>query len=217
MNYYSLFQKKQRISLPYVDKEGMPIVQLKPEARIETIKSYKSLEFPQVSTGTCPRLQEIEDEIGTELAPMEFIGKLDFSRIETTVTKVPEDDVFRLHCALGHMHYKKIQEMGIKLSKENIKKIQRCKTCAVGKFTLKPTTGKKDRTSIKPFERLHMDTAGPITAFGSKYWMALLIDDYSRYLKVFVVTKKTDIKPSIERYLENEEKVRGYLTEIYYY
>lgn len=132
------------------------------------------------------------------------------AKIDLTLNEVPDDDVFRLHCALGHMHYKSMIDIGISLSNENILSITRCKTCKVAKFTLKNTKHHKDHTSTKPFEQLHLDTAGPIRAVNMDYYIVLIIDDYSRYLKIIVTKQKSKIKEEVLKYIEDETKTRGY-------
>lgn len=77
--------------------------------------------------------------------------------------KAPTDDIFRLLCALGFLHYTKILEYRIKLSNVlNIVRFAKLKN-----FSLKPTSGTNEHNSKEPFERLYLDTGGPIKFSGT--------------------------------------------------
>ncbi|GMG46168.1 unnamed protein product [Ambrosiozyma monospora] len=56
---------------------------------------------------------------------------------------------------------------------------------------------------------LHLDTSGPHIVSGKKKWVALVIDEHSRYLKVFVSNEVWSISDAISQYLTDEKGKRG--------
>lgn len=181
------------------------------EGRLPYVRLDKDKTIEELQSTVPSSLKNSESVSSVNLSDdFHIISKLQYTDIDLTMDEVPSSDVFRAHCALGHMHYKSLKKLGFEISAEDLKRIKRCKTCAIGKFTLKPTTAKRDHTSTRPFEQLHMDTAFPSSALGVQYYVVLLIDDYSRYMKVFVVKDKGMIRETVDRYIEAESKVRGY-------
>lgn len=208
-------EEKNAIVLPY-EKEGMPYVRLDSKRMVPKQEHRTYIEdYDNKGNWSINYLDGISDDNDMDMdnvsdrIPIFTVSKLDYSKIDTHLDKVPEDSIFRTHCALGHMHYRKMKELGLSLSASQIKRLKKCKTCKAVKFTLKPTTQQKDHTSTAPFEHLHMDTAGPIRVLGKPWYVVLLIDDFSRYLKVFVVRKKSEVKDVVEEYLDAESKNRG--------
>lgn len=181
------------------DTDDLPYVEIKKTSPIKEL-STESANINQVLVS-----DKVEILVETVLKLT-----IDDEKLDTSLEKVPENDIFRAHCALGHMHYRSMRKLGLNLTPADITAISRCKACKVWKFKNKPTTCNKDHTSTKPFEQLHMDTTGPHVIFGIKYYVVLLIDDFTRYLKVFIVRSKSDIVEAVGEYIDNEQSVRGY-------
>ena len=78
---------------------------------------------------------------------------------------------------------------GIKFKKDHL-----CGACEAGKMTKAKHPAKTMMTTTRPFELLHMDLFGPnhysiVTNDASQYGF-VIVDDYSRYTWVHIVTYK---------------------------
>lgn len=122
-------------------------------------------------------------------------------KIDLVMDEPPENVMMQIHCATGHSHYRNIEAWGFKLSEEDIKIISGCLICKVQKYKNKPTTGFKVRSSQQIFEHLHIDTAGPIRNSAGIWYVVIILDDYSRYMKTIVSKNKWDISTLISDYL----------------
>lgn len=49
-----------------------------------------------------------------------------------------------------------------------------------------------------------MDTAGPFPYFTSKRGVVVLVDNYTRYLKIFIVKSKSEIVDAVHDYIKVE-------------
>ena len=75
------------------------------------------------------------------------------------------------------------------------KNINNCDTCAKAKLTKKSFDKDRERAT-RPCEIIHCDIVGPIDPCTfvkrNKYFMCV-VDDYTRYLQVFVIKSRTEV------------------------
>lgn len=78
-----------------------------------------------------------------------------------------------------------------------------CECCLKGKSARKPFPAKTERSTSRPLEIIHTDLCGPmetVTPSGNRYIMTL-IDDFSRYVVVFLLRKKSEAASKIKQYV----------------
>jgi len=108
------------------------------------------------------------------------------------------------HAGMRNLHTlaKKKHVIGI----ENVKflKDHLCGACEAGKMTKAKHPAKTIMTTTRPFELLHMDLFGPnhysvVTNDASLYGF-VIVDDYSRYTWVHIVTYKHEVQEVFKRF-----------------
>jgi transposase InsO family protein len=116
---------------------------------------------------------------------------------EKTVS-VQQSALSELHERYGHISFNTLKNLP-ECPKFNIKNKPRCKACEKGKAT-KPAAknhqkrAPKIRTS-RPLERLHADLVGPIYPVtpGNQFkYLLIVTDDFSRYVTIKPLQKKSD-------------------------
>ena len=69
-----------------------------------------------------------------------------------------------------------------------------CDACVKSKKVKSRFDGKKEISTTRTLELLHMDIFGPnrVGSRGEKYYCLVIVDDYSRYTWVFFLSQKSD-------------------------
>ena len=88
---------------------------------------------------------------------------------------------------------------GVKFIKDHL-----CSACEAGKMTRSKHSAKKIMTTTCPFELLHMDLFGPthyatLTNAAPLYGF-VIVDDYSHYTWVHIITYKTEVQEVFKRF-----------------
>src|SRR5215216_6724585 len=108
------------------------------------------------------------------------------------------------HAGMRNLHtlVKKKHVIGI----ENVKflKDHLCGSCEAGKMTKSKHPARTIMTTTRPFELLHMDLFGPthyatFTNAASLYGF-VIVDDYSRYTWVHIITYKSEVQEIFKRF-----------------
>uniref|UniRef100_A0A6V7M0T8 Integrase catalytic domain-containing protein n=1 Tax=Bracon brevicornis TaxID=1563983 RepID=A0A6V7M0T8_9HYME len=115
------------------------------------------------------------------------------------------------HRRFGHRDPKAIEKLienelaeGVEIKKCN--EIQVCSSCIKGKLSRKPFPKESLSKTTKRLELLHMDLCGPMptkTVGGRRYLMTI-IDDFSRYTFVYLLTEKS----------QDERVIRDFIAEM---
>ena len=113
------------------------------------------------------------------------------------------------HRRLGHAGMRNLHTLAKKkhvIGIENVKflKDHLCGACEAGKMTKAKHPAKTIMTTTRPFELLHMDLFGPnhylaVTNDASLYGL-VIVDDYSRYTWVHIVTYKHEVQEVFKRF-----------------
>lgn len=113
------------------------------------------------------------------------------------------------HRRLGHAGMRNLHTLAKKkhvIGIENVKflKDHLCGACEAGKMTKAKHPAKTIMTTTRPFELLHMDLFGPnhysaVTNVASLYGF-VIVDDYSRYTWVHIVTYKHEVQEVFKRF-----------------
>lgn len=116
------------------------------------------------------------------------------------------------HRRFGHINAGLI----IKMSKNNVVKgleklkgnLDPCISCNVAKLTRVSFKPRNERLSKEVLNRVSMDVWGPspVKSLGGKSYFLSIIDEYSRYVTVFIIEKKSDVFNCFKQYLVNAEK-----------
>ena len=115
------------------------------------------------------------------------------------------------HRSLGHLNFSDLLGMSEKLGIKKPYTIPECKTCSLAKISKRPHKKDKSKSKIEstqPLERIHTDLSGKIRTpaiEGYQYFLTL-IDDYSRYLTVFLIKSKQEV---YEKFVEFQELVEN--------
>lgn len=126
------------------------------------------------------------------------------------------------HRSLGHLNFTDLMCLADKLGIKKTDAVPECKTCPLAKITRKPHKKNKDKPKIKstqPLERIHTDLSGKIRtpAVGGYQYFLTFIDDYSRFLTIYLIKSKDevyekfcDFKSLVENQFETKiKKVRS--------
>ena len=78
-----------------------------------------------------------------------------------------------------------------------------CECCIKAKMTRTPIPKVSDTKTTEILELLHTDLCGPkeIATVGSKRYVMTMINDYSRYTKIYQLAKKSDVSEKIHEYV----------------
>lgn len=128
----------------------------------------------------------------------------------------PENCIHKWHDRFAHRDPKAIRALcnhnlatGIQIEDCPIKQI--CENCVKGKITRQPFPKLSATTTEGPLELIHTDLCGPMptaTPGGRRYFMTM-IDDYSRYTHVFLLTHKSEAEQVIKDFVNYSETQFG--------
>lgn len=108
------------------------------------------------------------------------------------------DKIARDKLAVGF----EVKDCGIRLA---------CEACLEGKLSRTPIPKKAERKSTQILDLVHTDLCGPMetpTPSGNRFLMTL-IDDYSRYCVVYLLSKKSEAADKIVEYVRYVENLFG--------
>ncbi|KAK1423646.1 hypothetical protein QVD17_18952 [Tagetes erecta] len=128
-----------------------------------------------------------------------------------------EEDAWAWHARMGHANFQVLETM---VKKEMVigmpcisHPTQVCEGCLVAKQTRQSFPDEAQWRASKPLELVHADLCGPITPetmAGNRYFL-LIVDDYSRYMWVFIIKTKDEALEKFKDFktqVENESKYR---------
>jgi len=79
-----------------------------------------------------------------------------------------------------------------------------CETCLKGKMTRKSFPKKSMHQSKEILDLVHTDVCGPRQTIipGKKPYLLTMIDDYSRYTIIYLMTNKSEVPSKIKEYIQ---------------
>jgi len=136
--------------------------------------------------------------------------KLDtIERAIFTVSKHKDTCIHTLHNKLGHRCIDAIRRLvndgmaeGISIQKCGNQ--ETCETCIKGKISRKPFPKESTRQTKSVLEIVHTDVCGPmetVTPGGKRYFLTM-IDNYSGYTEIFLMSNKSEVSKHIRTYVE---------------
>jgi len=88
-----------------------------------------------------------------------------------------------------------------------------CTGCTHGKFFRKPIprTSKKQRSTTAPLQLIHSDVCGPfpVRSRGGRRYFVSFLDDYTRFSKVYFISKKSEVFKCFQQYSAEATKLHG--------
>ena len=134
------------------------------------------------------------------------------------VAQYEENDAELWHRRLGHLSLRNIRTL------ESLGRVRglpsqlgnapdTCETCIKSKQVKSSFDKKKEISTKKPLELLHMDLFGPnqVASLGGKYFCLVIVDDYSRYTWVFFLSQKNDTFDTFQTFtkkIQNESELK---------
>ena len=129
---------------------------------------------------------------------------------------LPNEDLW--HQSMGHASYKHLSIVSKHESVLGIPKLSRvsnvvCGPCQLGKQTKAKHPSTQTSTTSRPLELLHLDLMGPTRteSLGSKRYIMVVVNDFTRYTWVILLRSKSDAPEHIETLctrLQNEKSLK---------
>lgn len=117
-----------------------------------------------------------------------------------------DDTSWLWHARLGHVNFRVIEAMVEKGMVQGVPKIhhptQVCEGCLIAKQTRQSYPQEAQWQAGNPLELVHADLCGPITpqtSAGNRYFL-LFVDDYSRYMWVFMIKTKDEVFQTFKKF-----------------
>ncbi|KAK9076273.1 hypothetical protein SSX86_004606 [Deinandra increscens subsp. villosa] len=127
-----------------------------------------------------------------------------------------EEESWVWHARLGHVNFQVLEMMGRKGYVEGMPALshpkQVCEGCLVGKQTRQSFPIEAQWRASSPLELVHADICGPITPVsngGNRYFM-LIVDDFSRYMWVYMIKTKDEAFNCFKSFKSRVEKETKY-------
>ena len=112
------------------------------------------------------------------------------------------------HKRFGHRDPEAIKRLEKQVPDFNIepcsKPVSLCECCIQAKMTAKPFPKRSESKSAATLDLVHSDVCGPMqttTPSGNRYFLTL-IDDYSRYTKVYLLKNKSEVPLRIKEFVK---------------
>ena len=126
-----------------------------------------------------------------------------------------EDPAWLWHARLGHVNFQAMKKLADKGMAVGVPAIthpnQLCQACLVAKQIRQPFPAMAQFRAEAPLELLHMDLCGPITPTtmaGNRYFL-LIVDDFTRWMWVFVIKTKDQALASFTKFKPLAENTAG--------
>ncbi|KAD5802449.1 hypothetical protein E3N88_13809 [Mikania micrantha] len=122
------------------------------------------------------------------------------------------DEAWLWHARLGHVSFATLEAIGRNNLVAGMPAIkhpkQVCEGCMVAKQTRLPFPQETTWRASKPLELIHADLCGPITpsTMGGNKFFFLLVDDYSRYMWVYLLKSKNEAFLNFKKFKATVEK-----------
>jgi hypothetical protein len=127
------------------------------------------------------------------------------------LTARKDDDAWRWHERLGHVHFDALHRLGKEEMARDIPVIkhaaQVCDTCVTTKMRRRPFPQKAAYRTEQPLELVHGDLCGPITLAtpgGRRYF--LMVDDATRFMFVALLATKDEAAQAVKKIKAQAEK-----------
>ena len=133
--------------------------------------------------------------------------KLTMQPVRPVCLSVRHDtDSWRWHARYGHLHFEALQQMARSDMVRGLPSIEHngelCEACLAGKQRRAPFPQQAKYRAEEPLELVHADLCGTITppTPGGRRYFLLLVDDYSRFMWLVLLTSKDEAATALKRF-----------------
>ena len=121
-------------------------------------------------------------------------------------TSLKKNSLTLWHLRFGHLNLKDVQTLcseklvdGIEIDSKHVEEV--CEGCAVGKAVRSPFPKIGSKKSTDLLNLVHTDVCGPlnIASVGGSVYFVTFIDDFSNYVWVYMLKKKSEV---LEKFIE---------------
>ena len=121
------------------------------------------------------------------------------------------------HQRFGHVNVKDVEKLHTEKLVEGMKMVKlkqldnNCEGCAVGKATRQPFPKSSSKKSSAVLDLIHSDVCGPlnIPSVGGSIYFVTFIDDYSNFVYVYLLKRKSEVFEKFVEYLAMAENFTG--------
>lgn len=138
------------------------------------------------------------------------------SQVAHVATSGKPDNVLLWHKRMGHPNFRIMQDlakantvMDMGLKDFDSKKDYFCSSCTYAKAHRNPFNKRTVERAKFPLEKVHSDMAGPLpvpTLSGCQYFLTF-IDDYSRYMFIYIIKRKSELYECYEDFRKKAQNV----------
>lgn len=139
--------------------------------------------------------------------------KLKLQKEETTFLTSEHNTALNWHIKLGHAGKETMKKMidkvdGMIITKNDIDQLTECEVCMEAKQVRLPFNTKRYK-AVRNLQILHTDVCGPITpnTWDGKKYMLTVLDDYSHFVKVYLLKNKNETFDNIKRLYTRSGKI----------
>lgn len=143
------------------------------------------------------------------------IYKIEVRTYESLMMNVEDFKNTLWHKRFGHLNFKDLKKLEnnemVRGLKGRIPNDFSCITCSLCKISAKPFKPVGTTVTSNALELVHTDICGPmrVESEGGALYFITFIDDYSRYITVYVLRNKSDAFKAFKEYLAMAEKQTG--------
>ena len=130
---------------------------------------------------------------------------------------VMNDNSWLWHRRLGHASMDSIsklvrKDLVVGLPSIPFVKDKLCDACQFGKQIKTSFHSKKEISTSRPLQLLHIDLFGPsrIASLGGKYYAFVIVDDFSRFTWVIFLKLKNDVLENLVKFCKSVQNEKGY-------
>ena len=126
-----------------------------------------------------------------------------------------EEEAWRWHARFGHLNFRALRDLGVKDMVDGlplIRKVEQvCDGCALGKHHRRPFPQVSSWRASTGLELVHTDLCGQITppTPGGKSYFMLIVDDYSRFMWIELLTSKAEALSYFKKFRTASELESG--------
>ena len=128
-----------------------------------------------------------------------------------------KDSLFLWHLRYGHLNHSDVRKLktenmvsGMKLNLKD-RMDEHCEGCALGKQSRYPFPKKSLSKTSEILELVHSDVCGPmnIPSVGGSVYFITFIDDFSKFVTVYMMKKKNEAFNKFDEYVKMAENLTG--------
>jgi len=126
-----------------------------------------------------------------------------------------EEEAWRWHARFRHLNFRALRDLGVKNMVNGlplIRKVEQvCDGCALGKHHRRPFPQASSWRASTGLELVHTDLCGQITppTPGGKSYFMLIVDDYSRFMWIELLTLKAEALSCFKKFRTASELESG--------